>query len=297
MRIIKCKIGQKLNLGNNLAATIGNFDGVHKGHQSLINKCKEVGEKSVVITFNPHPSCILKTNFKYYFLTSLTRKIDLIKEINPNYLLIVEFSRNAALTSKEYFINWLKSMNIKTIVCGSDYHFGYKNSGSIADLEKEFNLIVMDNLVYNNERISSSNVKRLLEEGKVNIAKELLGRYYSISGLVVEGYHNGEKLGYRTANLDILGNVPPKSGVYAVYVTYNKKKYLGMCNIGYNPTIGKLKELKMETHIFDFNKIIYGEEINIEFIQYIREETKFTSLDELKNALESDLKYIKNNFK
>lgn len=296
MRVIKCEIGKKLNLGSNLAVTIGNFDGVHLGHQSLIKKCKEVGEKSVVITFYPHPSCILKTNFKYYFLTAMNRKIELIRKINPDYLLIVDFNRKAALTRKDDFIKWLKELNVTSVICGKDTSFGYKNEGKISDLESKFNVYVMDTLTYENERISSSNVKALLEKGEIKKANKLLGRCYTIEGLVVEGFHNGEKLGFRTANLDILGNVPPKNGVYAVNVIYKNKKYLGMCNIGFNPTIGKLKSLKLETHIFGFNKIIYGEEIKVEFIDYIREETMFYSLDELKKQLEKDMQYIKNNF-
>ncbi len=297
MRVINTDIDKKLKLGDNLCCTIGNFDGVHLAHQALINECKKIGEKSVVITFYPHPITVLKTNFKYCFLTALNWKIELIRRLNPDYLIIINFTRKTATTKKEEFIDYLKHLGIKSIVCGKDYKFGFKNLGNIDDLDKEFNLKIIDDYYVDDIKVSSSNVKALLEEGKIALADKLLGRCYTIEGVVVEGFHNGEKLGYRTANLDILGNVPPKKGVYAVYIMYNKKRYLGMCNVGYNPTIGKLTNLKLETHIFDFDKMIYGEEIRVSFIDYIREETKFNSLDELKNQLKTDKEYIYKNYK
>ena len=297
MRVYKIDLGKKLKLGNNLCATIGNFDGVHLAHQELIKECVKSGEKSVVITFYPHPITVLKTNFRYCFLTALNWKIELIRKLNPTYLLIVNFTRETAITRKDEFIKYLKDLGITKIVCGKDTCFGYKNEGTIDDLKNNFEVKVIDDLYINNMKVSSSNVKNLLEEGKVKEANKLLGRCYTIEGVVVEGFHNGEKLGYRTANLDILGNVPPKKGVYAVNVIYNKKKYLGMCNVGFNPTIGKLDQLKLETHIFNFDKMIYGEVIKVQFIDYIREETKFSSLDELKNQLKKDKTNINKSYK
>ncbi len=296
MRVIKLDLGKKLNLGNNLCCAIGNFDGVHLAHQRLINECKKIGEKSVIITFYPHPITVLKTNFNYCFLTALNRKIDIIRDLKPDYLLIINFTRKTAMTRKDDFIKWLKDLGVKSIVCGNDTYFGFKNEGNIDDLKKEFSVKVIDDLYIDNIKVSSSTVKSLLEEGKIELANKLLGRNYTIEGVVVEGFHNGEKLGYRTANLDILGNVPPKNGVYAVYVMHDNKKYLGMCNIGYNPTIGKLDKLKLETHIFNFDKMIYGDEIKVSFISYVRSETKFNSFTELKMQLEKDMEYIKNNF-
>ena len=253
MRVLKIELGKKLNLGNNLTAAIGNFDGVHLAHQRLIEEAKKMGEKSVVITFYPHPLTVLKTNFKYCFLTALNWKIELIRRLNPDYLLIINFTRETAITRKNEFIDYLKSIGVKSIVCGKDTHFGFKNEGSIEDLKENFNVKVIDDLFINGIKVSSSTVKNLVENGNIKEANMLLGRCYTIEGVVIEGFHNGEKLGYRTANLDILGNVPPKRGVYAVHVIYNKKKYLGMCNVGFNPTIGKLTTLKLETHIFDFD--------------------------------------------
>ena len=297
MRIYKIELGKKLKLGKNLCATIGNFDGVHLAHQKLINECKQIGEKSVVITFYPHPITVLKTNFKYCFLTALEWKIELIKRINPDFLLIVNFTRETAKMRKEEFMDYLKEIGVTSIVCGKDTYFGFKNEGTIEDLKQNFNVNVIDDLYVNDMKVSSSNVKKLLEEGKIKEANSLLGRNYTIEGVVVEGFHNGEKLGYRTANLDILGNVPPKRGVYAVNVIYNKKSYLGMCNVGFNPTIGKLETLKLETHIFDFDKMIYGESIKVQFIDFLREERKFDSLDDLKNQLYKDKNYIYDNYR
>lgn len=297
MRVIKTDLKKKINLGTNLCATIGNFDGVHKAHQTLINECKKIGEKSVVITFYPHPITVLKTNFNYCFLTALEWKTEIIRKLGADYLIIINFTRETALTKKEDFIKWLKDLGVKSIVCGLDTSFGYKNEGKISDLKANFNVKVIDDLFIDNIKVSSSNVKKLLEEGNILEANKLLGRCYTIEGVVVEGFHNGEKLGYRTANLDILGNVPPKKGVYAVNVIHDKKKYLGMCNVGYNPTIGKLTTLKLETHIFNFDKMIYGDIIKIEFIDYIREETKFSSLDDLINQLYNDKMHINDNYR
>lgn len=297
MRVINGRIGSKINFGEDVSITIGNFDGVHIGHQMLIKKTIETGKTSVIMTFNPHPNCIIKTNFPYYFLTSLDKKIEIIRKYNPDYLYVIDFDRKAATTSKEDFILWLKHLGVKHIICGEDCRFAYKGEGSLIDLKNNFDCVTMKTLFDNDKRISSSYIKELLEKGNVEKASKMLGRFYSIEGRVVEGFHNGEKLGFRTANLDILGNVPPKNGVYGVYVTYNGKKYIGMCNIGYNPTIGKLKTLKLETHIFDFDKMIYGDDINISFVKYIREENKFQSVDELKKQLSKDFENIKNNLK
>lgn len=297
MRVVHGKIKSKKNFGNDVSVTIGNFDGVHLGHQALINKCKEVGKTSVVITFNPHPSCIIKSDFKYNFLTPLHKKIEIIRKLNPDYLFIVDFDQACASCRKNEFIDWLKSMNVKSVVCGKDCHFAYKAEGSIDDLKKEFKVYVLDDLTVNNRRVSTTYVKELLDQGNVALAKKLLNRNYFIEGIVVPGNHQGHKIGFATANIDIFGIKAPKRGVYAVHVIVDGKTYLGMCNIGHNPTFNYTEQERLEVNIFKFNGDLYGKNIHISFIDFIREEKKFDSVDELVKELKKNKEYILKNYK
>ena len=288
MRVVHGKIGSKKNLGEDLCVTFGNFDGVHLGHQNLINETKKYGKTSVVFTFNPHPACITRNHFEYYFLTPLSRKIDLIRDLNPDYLYIIDFDYKQATLDKDFFIKWLLDLNVKHIVCGKDWRFAYKKEGSIADLKDKFECIEVENLVKNGKRISSTYAKELLMEGNIKLANEILGRKYFIEGHVVHGNSLGRTIGFKTANIDILGNVAPKNGVYAVKVVHDNECYLGMCNIGYNPTMNMQKNLRLETHIFNFEKEIYGDNIIIYFIDFIRQEVKFDSKEELIAQLNKD---------
>lgn len=297
MRVVYGKIKSKKHFGDDVCVTIGNFDGIHLGHQALINKCKEIGKTSVVITFNPHPACIIRRDFKYNFLTPMNKKIDIIRGLNPDYLFIVDFDMECAGCRKKEFMDWLKSMNVRSIVCGSDWHFAFKKEGTIEDLkEYGFNVCTLPDLIIDGKRVSSTRVKELISDGNIKQANKLLNRRYFIEGIVVPGNHQGKKIGFPTANIDIFGNKAPKLGVYAVHVKFDGKRYLGMCNIGHNPTFNYSINERLEVNIFGFNGDLYGKNIKIAFIDFIRDEKKYSSKKELIEELKKNKEYIKNNY-
>lgn len=296
MKVIRCKIGSKRKIVDNLAVTIGKFDGIHIGHQALINECKKYNMKTAVFTFFPHPSYVLNSGMNNNFLTPLNRKIEIIRGLKPDYLFIIDFDQFQSTLSKDVFINWLLELNVKVIVCGKDWHFGYKKSGSIEDIKKYFTVDVVEQLQINGVKVSTTEVKKAILDGNVALAAKMLNRLYRIEGMVVEGNHLGREIGFRTANIDIFGNVAPKRGVYAVKVKIDGVMYLGMCNIGINPTFNKLEYDRLEVHIIDYNSDLYSKTISISFIDHIRDEIKFNSKEELITQLENDRAFIKNNF-
>ena len=262
------------------SCTIGAFDGVHLGHISLIKKAKELGLKTLVITFEN----IFKKNYQ---LVTKEQKIKLIEELGVDYLIIFNFYAVQKVFFNE-FIKMLKKINVKNIVCGNDFRFGFKREGDVIDLKKHFKVIISDYTEYKDTRISTSIIKELICDGHVEYAKELLTRDYKIIGEVIHGSKIGRKLGFPTANIDYSVYLLPKNGVYVCKVKYNDKNYIGMTNIGYNPTINEQKERRLEVHILDFNEEIYGEELEISFVKFIREEQKFNSKEELINKLQDD---------
>ncbi len=293
MKIIRGSIGSKKKLGTNICLTIGNFDGVHLGHQSLIKETIQDGYTSVVMTFTPHPSCVCKPHFHYHFLTQQSRKNHLIAELKPDYLFIIDFDIKGASKSKDEFISWLKSLNVKKIICGPNYRFAHNATGTIDDLSEYFDVCVLPYVFVDDMKISSTGIKEYLSNGQIDKANLALGREYSIEGLVVKGSQIGVKLGFPTANIDIFGNTIPKKGVYAVKVKVNNKFYFGMGNIGHNPTCNYQLNERLEVHLFDFNGNLYGHNVIVYFLEYWREEIKFSDSEALINQLRQDCKEIK----
>ena len=271
---------------NGCAAALGTFDGVHLGHRLLIEKSKVTGYKSLVITFEN----LIKKNYQ---LQTTKQKHDLIEAIGVDYLIVFSFQavKNVFFTE---FIKMLKKLNVKNIVCGDDFRFGYKREGDIVDLKKHFKVTVLDYSKFDDTRVSTSIIKELLMAGEVAYASKLLGRNYSIVGNVIHGSKVGRKLGYPTANIDYSNYLLPKCGVYVSKVLFKGKEYIGMANIGHNPTINEQTEKRLEVHILEFNEEIYGEEIEVSFIKFIRNEERFSSKEELIKKLEDDYAICKN---
>lgn len=293
MRILRGKIGSIHHIKKDVCLTIGNFDGVHLGHQALIKETKQKDMFSMVMTFNPHPLTVCKREASYHFLTPLSYKIDLIRILNPDYLFIVDFDILGASRTKEFFVEWLHKLNVKKIVCGRDCHFGHMAQGNISDLKKEFEVIELPNVIEEGERVSSTRIKSCLEQGKIIEANHLLGRPYSILGLVIHGSQIGTNLGFPTANIDIFGNTIPKKGVYAVMVDVKNHHYFGMANVGNNPTINYQLNARLEVHLFDFCNNLYGETVNVHFLEFFRPEIRFEGDTELIEQLHKDCKQIK----
>lgn len=288
MNLIWIKNGDFPTLDEDLCCAIGNFDGVHKGHQQLISKSKEYKYKSAVLTFYPHPYTYIKHINPYRQLTPIDHKIKIIESLGVDYLIIVEFNEKIMNMEKELFMANLKKLGIKAVVCGYDFTFAKNATGTIKDLDENFIFHEIPKYQINNVRVSTTYTKELLMIGDVNTVKEMLGRPYSIIGKVITGKHLGSKIGFPTANISYGIYVLPLNGVYATRIKCGNNTYYGMTNVGNNPTVDFSSNVKIEVNIFDFDSDIYGEEVEIIFDERIRDENKFSSIKELKKQLDND---------
>lgn len=284
---------------NGTALTLGNFDGIHLGHQTLLSKIVEQSKKlkipSVVVTYFPNPSVVLgkRPNFKY--LTSEKTKEALIASFNIDYMLVLEFTESLSKMSAENFLEdiIIKKLNAKYIVIGYNHFFGAERRGDIQLLENNagkfgYTVELKDAVVNGDQKISSSLIRKHLESGEVNLANDLLGRHFYIQSKVIEGDRRGRTIGFPTANLEIPNDVIlPSIGVYAAFTMVGGENYKSMVNVGINPTFDGNK-LHIESNLFDFDQNIYGKEIQIKFVQKIRDEVKFENLDSLKKQLAID---------
>ena len=286
----------------NPVVTIGNFDGVHKGHQhifkTIIKKAKEINGESVVMTFDPHPIKVLSGEDKIFLLTPTKKKLKLIEKFGIDNVLLIHFTKEFASLEPEEFIKILTDyIGVKELYVGFNYFFGKNKKGNVELLKKygkmyNFNVNILQPYTVDGITVSSTLCREYIAEGKVKEVLKFLGRYYLIEGVVVEGKHRGHKIGIPTANVKSEQEVYPKEGVYAVKVAYSGKIYNGACSIGFNPTFDS-DRLTVEVHIFDFNKKIYGEILKIVFIDRIRPMMKFKSVEELKLKIIEDIEKAK----
>ncbi len=286
----------------NAVVTIGNFDGVHKGHQALLNriiqKAEEINGTSVAVTFEPHPIRVLKKNNHPPLITIYEQKIELLEKTGIDVLISIPFNKEFAGIEAKSFIEdiLVKKIGMKAIVVGKDYSFGKKREGNIELLKSfsnkfGFEIIVPEWITPSNgnERISSTKIREIVSSGRVEEAPDLLGRYYQIRGRVVAGRDRGGKLlGCPTANINLLDELCPETGVYAVTVESTKGDFKGVANIGYSPTFDD-HLFTIEAHILDFNDDIYNQDIRINLITKLRDEKKFSSIEELSKQIEKDI--------
>ena len=297
-----------INMPEDIIACLGIFDGVHIGHDSVISYVKEEsldkGLKSALITFSPHPDYVLGKVEKERYITPLKEKIKIInKNYKLDYFIIIEFTKElAALSYEEFYKLFLQK--IKVIVVGEGFKFGYKNLGSVNELRqlhltKEDNEVIsVTHAVYKNinNKISTQEIVGLLNDGKIKQVNDL-GVSYKIEGKVIKGSQIGRTIGYPTANINVNTKYyPVKKGVYAVKVLYNRKCYIGIANYGNNPSFNEIDNPRLEVHIFDFDENIYDKKIKVEFIDFIREETKFSSVDDFLIQIEKDCNKCKDIF-
>ncbi len=283
----------------NTVLTIGNFDGVHRGHLTLFDKVKErakaINGQSVVMTFDPHPIKIMKSGNGPLLITPTQQKLKLIENAGIDIVLCLPFTKEFAEISPEVFVKELlvDTLGIKEIVVGYDYSFGKDRTGNIELLEHlgktyGFPVHVVDQIFLDGIPISSTNVRKLVEDGELARAKKLLGRDYQVRGTVVTGKNRGGRLlGFPTANLELVDELTPKPGVYAVHVIVDEQIYNGMTNIGYNPTFGN-NAFSVETHILNFSENLVGKTIKVNFIERLRNETTFKSIEELAEQIRKD---------
>jgi riboflavin kinase/FMN adenylyltransferase len=287
----------------NAVITIGNFDGVHLGHQALfqkvIEKAEEIGGTSVTVTFEPHPMRILKKNDHPPLITLYEQKVELIESSGIDVLICIPFNKEfAALTAGEFVEDLLVNhLGMKAIVVGEDYTFGKNREGNL-DLLRKFSMhlgfeVVVANWIQLTDwpgRISSTSIRELVMDGKVAEAQKLLGRNYQIRGIVTTGRNRGGKLlGFPTANIKLHDELCPKTGVYAVTVEQTDKKYKGVANIGYSPTFDD-HVFTVEVHILDFDENLIDLKIRVNFIKRLRDEIKFSSISELSKQIKKDIK-------
>ncbi|MZH04098.1 MAG: bifunctional riboflavin kinase/FAD synthetase [Nitrospinae bacterium] len=283
--------------------TLGNFDGVHAGHQILFRKAAEIAREkegtSIAFTFEPHPLKIIAPEKVPPLLTHFHKKMELIEACNIDSVICADFTRKFAdQRPRDFSKDILKEkIGAREIVVGFDYAFGRGREGTIPYLKKmgeEFGFVVnvVDPIQLDGLTVSSSHVRELIEAGNMESAQKFLGRHYSIVGPVVSGYKTGQAIGFPTANIDTSKVQIPGTGVYAVRMIYQKKSYDAVANIGFNPTFQR-DRLSVEVHIFDFNQAIYGKEIEVEFISRIRSEIEFESKDDLVVQINKDIERAK----
>ena len=271
--------------------TIGNYDGIHLGHQKLINelliKSEEMEIDSAIMIFEPHPKEFFTAKNAPCRLTSLREKIEFFKSKKINRVYVVKFNKSFASMSGNNFILRLKNqLSAKIILVGEDFRFGINRDSGIKDLIKSgIETLIVKELVRDDQRVSSTQIREALASGELELAKDLLGRHYSISGKVVHGNQRGRKIGFPTANIHMFHNRPPIKGVFAVKL--NDK--FGVANLGTRPTVSGISNLLLEVHVLDFSKNLYGQHVHITFLKKIRDEIKFGSLEALKIQIMKDI--------
>ena len=278
---------------------LGNFDGVHLGHQKLIKETIEIarqrGLKSAVFTFSNHPRDLLPNLPKVKNILYKHEKEELMEALGGDYLINIPFTKEIMEMPPQEYVKKIivNKLRAKSVVCGFNHNFGFKACGNVdmlyeLSLELDFNLKVIDAFVINGQVVSSSLIRNLIATGNVDECEMYMGRPYAISGEVVIGNRLGRKLGFPTSNLIIDNSmVTPPNGVYVTFCVYNGKRYPSVTNVGVKPTIGHYGK-NVETHIFDFDKILYGKNITVEFLKMLRNEIKFDSVEELSEQIISD---------
>jgi riboflavin kinase/FMN adenylyltransferase len=293
---------EKLPTFKNAVLTIGSFDGVHIGHQQIIKKINNLATsidgESVLITFHPHPRLVVSADsHNLRLINTLEEKAALLDQYKVDALIVAPFSKEFANQSPDDYIRGflVEHFQPKIIVIGYDHKFGKNRAGNISYLRKfeeecQFKVIEISKQEVADIAVSSTKVRKALMSGEVHQAKNLLGHAFSLSGVVVKGLQLGSKIGFPTANVEVAEEhklIPP-DGIYAVYAYYDNVIYGGMLYIGNRPTIDNNLKQTIEVNIFEFDMDIYGKELKIDFIEYLRADQKFDTLEELKLQLKKD---------
>lgn len=288
----------KVNLQQETILTIGAFDGVHRGHQALINtivkRARATGRLAALITFHPHPVVVLAPDRAPPYLTTPGEKAALLERLGVDLVVLLPFDRRLAATTARDFMEMVsRHLRVRELWVGSDFALGRNREGTVPRLrelgqELGYEVHVIEPVLGSGEVISSSRIRALLREGFIEDATRLLGRYPSLSGEVVTGAHRGHKLGFPTANLEVRPErAIPADGVYAVFAVLGPERYPGVANVGVRPSFDNGQRL-VETHIFDFDQDIYGCDLVVEFVARLREERRFADIQELIAQMKRD---------
>lgn len=279
-----------------LSVCIGNFETFHKGHLKLINKLKKLDKKTlkVLISFYPHPVSFFNKKYKLFY--NKKEKIEILKTLDLDLVIFLKFNLNLKNMSKNDFIYFLKNIKTKNLVIGKNFKFGIDKSGNVDDLKDVFKTHIIDLKEYDNAILSSTRIKEIASSTNIEKVNKLLYSPYFISSKVIKGNNIGNALGFKTANLKVLRDkFIIKKGVYITKTFLKNQSYYSITNIGTNPTVSNTKNIKIETHLLNYDQDeFYNSNIKVEFLKYIRKEKKFNNKKELINSIKNDkIKAIK----
>jgi riboflavin kinase/FMN adenylyltransferase len=301
MRILR-SIPELAQIPGPVFLAIGVFDGVHRGHQAVISSAarhaEEVSGTAVVVTFDPHPARFLRPQESPRLLTATQHKIALIRALGVSHLLVLKFDRELASTSATDFVRQLvaAAQPLQEICVGQEWSFGKNRAGNLALLKElgaqlNFSVVGVEPVTSNGTIVSSTAIRKAVESGDFETATRMLGRDYTILGTVEEGKHLGRSLGFPTANLSAHSEQFPPNGVYVAEGMLSGKTVRGVVNLGVRPTIGDGSPQRvLEFHLFDVDRDLYGEEIEIRFLRYLRPERKFEGLSALREQIARDVR-------
>ncbi len=297
-------------LKNKYPATVialGTFDGLHLGHTDVINTAKDYAERSglklAVFTFSNHPLALIRPDLVPVRIISAEEKIKLLESFGVDYLINIPFTEDFAALSPDEFLDRLACFNYRCLVVGENFTYGFLGSGKTETLERSgrkngFDVIVRPLVKMNGNVVSSTGIRNLIQAGHIEYANRMLGRAYAITGKIVHGEQRGRKLGFPTANIELLHGemAVPAPGVYAVTASIEGSIYEGMGNIGNNPTFNDVEHARLEVNLFNCSRDLYGKTMSVQFHKYIRAEKKFSGVEELCRQIEEDKKAIKTYF-
>ena len=297
-------------LKNKYPATVialGTFDGLHLGHTDVINTAKDYAERNglklAVFTFSNHPLALIRPDLVPVRIISAEEKIKLLESFGVDYLINIPFTEDFAALSPDEFLDRLACFNYRCLVVGENFTYGFLGSGKTETLERSgrkngFDVIVRTLVKMNGNVVSSTGIRNLIQAGHIEYANRMLGRAYAITGKIVHGEQRGRKLGFPTANIELLHGemAVPAPGVYAVTASIEGRIYEGMGNIGNNPTFNDVEHVRLEVNLFNCSGDLYGKTMSVQFHKYIRAEKKFSGVEELCRQIEEDKKAIKTYF-
>lgn len=297
-------------LKNKYPATVialGTFDGLHLGHTDVINTARDYAERNrlklAVFTFSNHPLALIRPDLVPVRIISAEEKIKLLESFGVDYLINIPFTEDFAALSPDEFLDRLACFNYRCLVVGENFTYGFLGSGKTETLERSgrkngFDVIVRSLVKMNGNVVSSTGIRNLIQAGHIEYANRMLGRAYAITGTIVHGEQRGRKLGFPTANIELLHGemAVPAPGVYAVTASIEGSIYEGMGNIGNNPTFNDVEHARLEVNLFNCSGDLYGKTMSVQFHKYIRAEKKFSGVEELCRQIEEDKNAIKTYF-
>lgn len=297
-------------LKNKYPATVialGTFDGLHLGHTDVINTARDYAERNglklAVFTFSNHPLALIRPDLVPVRIISAEEKIKLLESFGVDYLINIPFTEDFAALSPDEFLDRLACFNYHCLVVGENFTYGFLGSGKTETLERSgrkngFDVIVRPLVKMNGNVVSSTGIRNLIQAGHIEYANRMLGRAYAITGTIVHGEQRGRRLGFPTANIELLHGemAVPAPGVYAVTASIEGSIYEGMGNIGNNPTFNDVEHARLEVNLFNCSGDLYGKTMSVQFHKYIRAEKKFSGVEELCRQIEEDKKAIKTYF-